>query len=339
MRRLITISSFVFAICLLSSASIFAEDKIREEAIRPYVVLTGAHSPVNERSYFRATSNGEWIKLWLRHVGKSQDDYSRYYNRAGVPEIDFEQCMVIAIFLGSSWNCSGLVPISKIEDENKITFRFASKWYQTEMQGDKVTPYGFFILPRSTKAIVLEQGIEHGKGRRPIAWKWKQVAQFEKLPTYITAPEVLVMREKQAFLEDHFLAGIWYILPKGWKYSIIRQEGKMGHAHGLEEPLFSVDFANPEQSFTYTGALRKVTSSHPSLRLNFYKIADKRKILETIEKEKLYSWNIPTYFGETKEYIVVTSPAWINAGVYTEEAKGLYTPLEKALKTYFHTFE
>ena len=73
-----------------------------EDNARPLVTLTGTDSHVKERSYHRVTSEDEWIKIWQRHKGeKESKDYDLFYNPLGLPYIDFEKCMVIAVFQGS----------------------------------------------------------------------------------------------------------------------------------------------------------------------------------------------------------------------------------------------
>ena len=61
--------------------------------------------------------------------------------------------------------------------------------------------------------------------------------------------------------------------------------------------------------------------------------------MEIIAKEIIYSWCTPMYFDETKKYIIVTSPCYINSGVFMEEAKGYYSPLEQSLREYFDKFK
>jgi len=131
-------------------------------------------------------------------------------------------------------------------------------------------------------------------------------------------------------------------LPEGWTCTPISEKGKMGHPHGLEEPLFRLDFVNPNVAFT-----EEIGPVHPNLRLHFHASADRERILKTIEAERVYSWAIPTLFADTREYVVVTSPLWQNnnkvqvgnttwgSGVYTEEANRLIAPLLQALKKYF----
>lgn len=135
-------------------------------------------------------------------------------------------------------------------------------------------------------------------------------------------------------------------IPKGWTCTLVSQKGKMGHPHGLEEPLFRLDFANT--NLTFRGEITPGQSQlmHPNLRLHFHAIAERERILKTIKAEQIYSWDIPILFAETKQYLIVTSPLWQNhytektgdtawgAGVYTEEANKAIAPLIKALREY-----
>ncbi len=136
-------------------------------------------------------------------------------------------------------------------------------------------------------------------------------------------------------------------IPQGWKCSLISENGKMGHPHGLEEPLFRLDFVNTNLAFREETKPGKVDLVHPNLRLHFHAIAERERILKTIQGEGAYSWDIPILFAETKEYIIVTSPLWQNtytektddatwvAGVHTEAANRAIAPLLEALRRYF----
>lgn len=145
-----------------------------QQTIHPYVTLTGTDSHVKERSYFRVTSQDEWIGTWHRHQGaKGSKDYDLFYNPLGLPYIDFERCMVIAVFQGSGWNSAGLRASQILEENAQIVLRFEDKHYQTggaDGGGRKVSVYGFFVLPRSSKTVVLEENVQGYKGRPPV-WK------------------------------------------------------------------------------------------------------------------------------------------------------------------------
>jgi hypothetical protein len=136
-------------------------------------------------------------------------------------------------------------------------------------------------------------------------------------------------------------AEIQKVLPEGWSLMLIDEKGKMGHPHGLEEPLFRIDFVNTNVEIKETGlryGTNVVSSIHPNLRLHFHAQADREQTLKVIEKEKLFSWDIPTLFGETKDFVIVGSPMWHNrfasGGDFSAEANKAIHPLLEALRKY-----
>ena len=140
----------------------------------PCVVLTGADSHLAECQYHRITCMDDWSKLWQKHKGQANErEYDLYYDRLGLPVVDFERYMVIAIFQGSGWNSAGLKAIAISEQQDRIVFRFKDKSYQPAGQyggGQRVTVYGFFVLPRSPKSVVLEEAVQQYLGT-PAEWK------------------------------------------------------------------------------------------------------------------------------------------------------------------------
>jgi hypothetical protein len=145
------------------------------QAARPLMTLTGNDSQIKERSYHRIMSEDEWIKIWQQHRGvRVSKDYDFFYNPLGLPDINFEKCMVIAAFQGSGWNSAGLRAISVHEEKDRILLRFVSKGYQTggpEGGGKQVTVYGFFLLPRSDKTVVVEEEQRFLDRRVPTLWQ------------------------------------------------------------------------------------------------------------------------------------------------------------------------
>jgi len=133
------------------------------------------------------------------------------------------------------------------------------------------------------------------------------------------------------------LPGLQAMLPKGWSYTIASKSGRMGHPHGLEEPLFRADFVSTSGTFLRVLPGGKSATVQPSLRLHFHRREERPRIFDVIEREKVFSWEIPILFGETKDYVIVTSPEWVNHGVSTTEARTLYEPLEKALREYIRS--
>jgi hypothetical protein len=150
-----------------------AEEPARQTT-RPLVTLTGADSHVKQRSYHRITSEDEWITIWRRHKGAEESkDYDLFRNPLGLPYIDFEKYMVIAVFQGSGWNSAGLKAVAVLEEGGRILLRLTNKSYQTagpQGGGEQVTVYGFFVLPRSNKTVVLEENVQNYKGQPPV-WR------------------------------------------------------------------------------------------------------------------------------------------------------------------------
>lgn len=161
------------------------------------------------------------------------------------------------------------------------------------------------------------------------------------------------MKEK---LGDEIL-NIGEAVPEGWNYTITKDFiGEVTPAngygkivtqnseeicvpHGLWKPVAVVNFVNLNREIGYYPGVKTEKKFNPSLQLYFYDITQKQRIMDIIDKEKIYSWCAPIYFDETKDYIIVTSGCYINSGINTEEAKNYYSPLEKSLKVYFDKFK
>lgn len=156
---------------------------------------------------------------------------------------------------------------------------------------------------------------------------WLITSDIEK------AAKVEYLENEQGPEFKKFIAGIYEILPPGWEMILTTQES-MQPPHGLGEPLFRLDFADIVNTFTVIGGI-EITQISPGLRLFFYDIDDKQSIMDIIETEKIYSWDIPQYYDESLLYIAVTSPVYINSGFYDGEVIKYYQPLEKALESYF----
>lgn len=172
----------VVIVCLVAIRGLTAEQEKATTIVKPCVTITGADSHVSECGYHRIASMKEWIQVWQKHEGhKVDEEYDLYYNPLGVPLVDFDNYMVIAIFQGSSWNSAGLSAVSISQEEDRIVFRFDDKSYQTlgpDGGGKRVTVYGFFVVRRSAKAVILEENVQGLKGKPPV---WKERITFPNL--------------------------------------------------------------------------------------------------------------------------------------------------------------
>jgi hypothetical protein len=165
--------------CILSGRMATSAEQGERKKLKPCVSISGADSHINKPRCLRITSIDEWTRLWQEHRGKKISvPYDFFYDPLALPLIDFEEYMVIAVFQGESWNSAGLTFDSITEENDKITFKYVGKGYQTVGESKKVSVYGFFIIPRSTKSLVLVEGMRTMREPTPV---WKERITFPKL--------------------------------------------------------------------------------------------------------------------------------------------------------------
>lgn len=176
MTRARTIALLSIAGLTVSFGSPLRTASSEEGADRPaYVQLAGPDSKVRERMILRIMDEESWQETWFAHTGANTP---RVPLEGPFPTIDFDHCMVVAIFSGESWNSDGETVESVIEFDDHIRLRFDSMTYQTDglEGGVRVTPYGFFVIPRSAKRLVIEENVQGLIGRPP---KWKVQKEFD----------------------------------------------------------------------------------------------------------------------------------------------------------------
>ncbi len=147
---------------------------------RPIVVWTGPNSAVDKQTYARITDRNEWEKTWKRHIG-NRGDKDGDGKEVAVPEVDFDAYMVVALLDGDTFNSRGFDAFSITEDKEQVVFRFQARHFSTagpDGGAIAVRPYGFFLLPRSTKRLVFERDVRALNNEAP---KWQEVARAEKV--------------------------------------------------------------------------------------------------------------------------------------------------------------
>ena len=112
------------------------------------------------------------------------------------------------------------------------------------------------------------------------------------------------------------------LLPAEWECHFEPGAGTKYAPAGLGRPDFVLLVTNPKLVATrWQHPKRGLIEVKPIIPLSFYPITEKASVLKTIEKQALFSWVIPAYFGETASHIVVTSPAWVNEGHYSLDSR------------------
>ncbi len=151
-----------------------AEEK--QEQIRPYVTWSGPKSRAVEKAYLLIRSGEEWSKIWRGHAGEPR--HKPVVHGTGMPEVNFDTCIAIAVFCGRAKNSDGVKFVSIEEVSGRLRVRFDNKTYQTsgpDGGGNKVTPYGVIVLPKTSLPVDLEEKTQSLKGKPPI---WIRRASF-----------------------------------------------------------------------------------------------------------------------------------------------------------------
>jgi hypothetical protein len=171
MRTLLLVSVLFLAetLCHASRAPAVEKSNTGTSAL---MVLTGNDSKIVKPAYQRVRSAAEWKRTWLSHLGFKSDTIYR-----PAMEVDFNRCMVIAVFGGKYVNSCGYRIESVIENKISILIRFDDISYGTAGGADRVTPYAFVVLPKTDKPVVLEKNMQRYKGEPP---EWKEVARLSK---------------------------------------------------------------------------------------------------------------------------------------------------------------
>ncbi|MHC5035712.1 MAG: hypothetical protein ACYTHM_00215 [Planctomycetota bacterium] len=173
--RCILVMGILLGAALLAG-EVSAAEAPSGKAIKPYVVFSGSQSKIEKPEIIRIASRKAWTEVWCRHVGlPRQDPYHDYYNRAGVPAVDFDRCMVVAIFQGRASNSAGVDALSITEEEGILRFRYDDRSFQTVGGAESVSAFGIFILPRSGKPVVVEENVQGLKGKPPV---WRERARL-----------------------------------------------------------------------------------------------------------------------------------------------------------------
>jgi hypothetical protein len=119
------------------------------------------------------------------------------------------------------------------------------------------------------------------------------------------------------------------VKPKDWDCSIIQKDfDKNEIPKNAPEPVIIIKYQNLKSELSGLSN----TKLNPSLILDFYPIKKKQTLIDLIKSQLIYSWCIPIYYGETKDYFIVTSPCFINGGIFTEQADSSLIDLQAAIE-------
>ncbi len=122
MKTIATLGMISALLISFSIACCGAENAQPIPAPKPLMLLSGTDSHVTKPSCSRIDNFEEWTRMWCSHLGKMKDDAYRPHL-----EIDFERCMVIAIFRGEERNIRGMEIASMLENPESIVIRVSGR--------------------------------------------------------------------------------------------------------------------------------------------------------------------------------------------------------------------
>lgn len=172
------VAVLIVAALALSAVAFVQEPQDPRQLPKPLVTFRGEFSKVDETRYLRVTDAETWATLWCEHTGQQAQKrgYGWYYNQQQVPIVDFERCMVVAVFGGKCGNTAGY-RVEQVLDGDRWTLRYHANSYQTTVidpanakAKPPSTPFGMFVLPKTDKKVALEENVQGMIGRPP---KWR----------------------------------------------------------------------------------------------------------------------------------------------------------------------
>lgn len=143
------------------------------------VQFIGQSSRITQPSFELIRDEASWAWLWARHTGAQAQAVPP--TRHAAPVIDFSRFMVIGAFNGTATNTDGLVARSISTDETSVRVRFETSSFQTASfgpgpdHGVTTTCYGLWVIDRSDKPIIIEEGVQQLKDA-PV--QWSEVKRF-----------------------------------------------------------------------------------------------------------------------------------------------------------------
>ena len=175
MKAIAAIVAFIAWGSVLTCLARAAESETGLRAQKPLVVISGADSHVMKPAFERYASPDDWTRAWAKHLGTTVEDHYR-----AVLDVDFDRCLVVAIFQGAKVNARGIRIESIREGAESIYIRFEELGYQSVVGPNSKPkpperPYAFIVLPKSSKRIVIEENVQSIKNAPP---KWQERARL-----------------------------------------------------------------------------------------------------------------------------------------------------------------
>lgn len=175
--RILHIAAPLVAVAIAAGFAPQPEFIIAPDPELPAISLVGPNSSIHERRFERIRDENAWKALWAQHARNLTPNAAQGWTVA--PRVDFKRYEVIAFFRGDALNHSGEVVESIVRGPELTVLRFDSLTFQTASalnapssasSGVECSPYGIWVIPRSTRPVIIEENVQ-GMKDHPAVWQ------------------------------------------------------------------------------------------------------------------------------------------------------------------------
>lgn len=144
--------------------------QLRGTPVPDVKVISGTDSLVEQSGHERVADESHWRTVWTRHAGTGSEP----------PFVDFEKRAVIALFAGAGYNQLGAELTHAIETPDAVELFVKFSGYQSMDRAYPAKPFGFIIMPRIAKPLIVKWD-----GLRAPGWppSYEVMARFDALAT------------------------------------------------------------------------------------------------------------------------------------------------------------
>ena len=118
--------------------------------------------------------------------------------------------------------------------------------------------------------------------------------------------------------------------PTGWEMAVTPDPAQCRPLSGLKNPLGEILLTQPGRSLTWKPAPDREETFHPSVVLLVFPRAEAETIAAAVAKPAAGPQH-PVVFGWNRDFVFVTAPGYLNAGIRTEGAQTAVRELKAAL--------
>ncbi|HEU4338880.1 MAG TPA: hypothetical protein VFS19_02330, partial [Planctomycetota bacterium] len=156
----------------LRTGEIFAsaDEEPAGARFKPIKIWSGAQSRVPRRFVALISTPENWDQLRGRMFDEPE------FGKDHKP--DFSKELVLVVSDGETWNCRRIGVNSAYRDDKRILIRLSHHTFQSGRDGERLRPWGIFVLPRKDGEIIhLERNVQRYIGGPPI---WKDAGKLER---------------------------------------------------------------------------------------------------------------------------------------------------------------